>query len=220
MKRLNLLILSTLCGIWLPLSNAWPWSVDTHKLLTEVAVENSVLASKNGDYLNIDLGFDDGIIEFLQWRKYNYPVIYWLQEGAEKEDIFPRYINHFHNPLKDAQDWGEAGLNDWILVTPPYLLPLLGLSPLSSILWAHLDGAEAPWDDTATVSFNDWSWATVRGYYYTALTASTEEQRQEYFARTFRGLGHQMHLLQDNNWGTLLTIITLIIRQLINQSPA
>jgi hypothetical protein len=198
MKYRNNLILSTsFLAVLILFSNAWSWSTDTHKILTETAAKRSSIHEDQGDYLNNYLGFRKGVEDGLRWGNYNLSVLKWLQEGAEKEDTFPRYINHFHNPLKDAQDWGEAGLNDWILIAPPYLLPLLGLSPLSSILWAHLDGAEALREDTAIAPFNDWSWATVRGYYYTALTASTEEQRQEYFAKTFRGLGHQMHLLQD-----------------------
>lgn len=178
MKRLTIITIIVLCGgLW----NAAPvgaWSVDTHRIITEVAIDNSILENSNGDYLNLNLGFQDGIIEYLLWKHYNLPVLEWLQEGSEKEDdvLPPRFMNHFHNPLKHLHDWGEAGLDDWY-----NLLPLNGLS---SALWAHRDS-------------NDWSWPRTRDYFYTALTASTEEQRQEYFARTFRGLGQQMHLLQD-----------------------
>jgi hypothetical protein len=196
MKKFGVVCTILFFGTWLSISNAWSWSRDTHKLLSEWAAKTSSLSNENSDYLNSNLSFDLVDDKFI-WNNYDLSPIDWLKEGADKEDTFPRYINHFHNPLKDARDWGEAGLNDWILIAPPYLLPLLGLSPLSSILWAHLDGAEALRENTAIAPFNDWSWATVRGYYYTALTASTEEQRQEYFAKTFRGLGHQMHLLQD-----------------------
>jgi hypothetical protein len=37
----------------------------------------------------------------------------------------------------------------------------------------------------------------VRQHYLQALTAATAAERQAYFARTFRGLGHQIHLIQD-----------------------
>jgi len=43
----------------------------------------------------------------------------------------------------------------------------------------------------------DWSWESIKDYYYFAFTSPTEAERQQYFARTFRGLGHQMHLIQD-----------------------
>jgi hypothetical protein len=43
----------------------------------------------------------------------------------------------------------------------------------------------------------DWSWQKTRDYFYTALTSLNESERQANFAKTFRGLGHQMHLLQD-----------------------
>jgi hypothetical protein len=43
----------------------------------------------------------------------------------------------------------------------------------------------------------DWSWQQVRRVFYLALTAATDTGRQADFAQTFRGLGHQMHLVQD-----------------------
>jgi hypothetical protein len=43
----------------------------------------------------------------------------------------------------------------------------------------------------------DWSWQKTREYFYAALTSVNETDRQANFAKTFSGLGHQMHLLQD-----------------------
>ena len=37
----------------------------------------------------------------------------------------------------------------------------------------------------------------MRKYYLQALIGDTAVERQAYFARTFRGLGHQIHLIQD-----------------------
>ncbi len=44
---------------------------------------------------------------------------------------------------------------------------------------------------------NLWSWPKAREYYYTALTSSTKDEREEYFVYTFRALGQVMHLLAD-----------------------
>jgi hypothetical protein len=37
----------------------------------------------------------------------------------------------------------------------------------------------------------------VRAHYNQALTASTQDEREEWLAKTFRGLGHLFHLIQD-----------------------
>jgi hypothetical protein len=70
----------------------------------------------------------------------------------------------------------------------------------SSLLWAQDGSYQERFYE------GNWSWSKAREHYYTALTGrdfggnalpADEVKRKEYFARTFRGLGHQMHLLQD-----------------------
>ena len=167
---------------------AFSWEgTPTHKDITNYAAENSILSESKGDYLS-NLGFTDGLKEVLKWTKEK-DVKYWLQEGSALEDegnIWQtimgngRFNNHFHNPLKE---WESAGLDDYIL--------FLHYSGKSSLLWAQ-DGEEQ-----STWPGGDWSWKEARDRYYLALTSTTDTERQENFARTFRGLGHQMHLIQD-----------------------
>ncbi|MBI4688570.1 MAG: hypothetical protein HY756_12495 [Nitrospirae bacterium] len=163
----------------------------THKDLSQFAAENSVLSKTKGDYLK-NLGFERGVKEPLKWNATK-TILDWLREGAELEDkqapYFPilgttRSYNHFHNPLKL---WTQAGLNDF-------------WTGESSLLWAQ-DGA-----NQQNFPEKDWSWKKIREYYYIALTgrdftgtvvAPDKTKREEYFARTSRGLGHQMHLIQD-----------------------
>jgi PKD repeat protein len=96
-------------------------------------------------------------------------VIKLIKDGSVDEDKSGRYVNHYHNPLKS---WGEAGFFD---IT----------TGQSSLLWAQQDiPHEFP---------NEFSWQNVRQYYYDALTTGSEES----FAKTFKGLGHIIHLLQD-----------------------
>ena len=85
-------------------------------------------------------------------------------------------------------------MDDWIA------LPPFHTAGQSSLLWAQ-DGA-----NQENFPEGNWSWKKIREYFYTALTgkdfngsdvALTKAQRDEYFARTFRGLGHQIHLIQD-----------------------
>lgn len=119
----------------------------------------------------------------------------WLREGATLEDSSGplsigyidskgRSFNHFHDPLKP---WDQAGLND--LVTG-----------MSSVFWAQYGAYQDNFYE------GNWSWSKTREYYYTALTGKTSgsvliaedlPKKKEYLARTFKGLGHQMHLIQD-----------------------
>ena len=92
----------------------------------------------------------------------------WLGLGAEGEDNGIRYFNHFHNPLAG---WGEAGLR--------------GSLGQSAILWGQ------------NASLSGWSWQDVRNAYFDALTRPSLSDRESSLARTFEGLGRQVHLVQD-----------------------
>lgn len=181
--------------------NASSWTEETHANLSEYAGENSVLSKDKGDYLK-NLGFDNDLDEYLRWGNDIKKLRKWLAEGAKLEDAGSlsqmavgngRSFNHFHNPIKQFP-WTDAGLDDWI-VLPPF-----HTTGQSSLLWAQ--------DETNQENFpeGNWSWRKIREHYYAALTgkdfngnvvAPDEAMRKEYFARTFRGLGHQMHLIQD-----------------------
>jgi len=166
---------------------AWDDKV-THKDLSEYAAENSVLDKNKGDYLK-NLGFNEGLNEEFKWGETQITIRRWLREGAELEDEgtkweafigVARFNNHFHNPLKT---WTSAGLDDTVLG--------LHYTGESSVIWAQ------NFDTQQNAVGGNWSWQRVRQSYYDALTAQTEEFRQESFAVTFRGLGHQMHLIED-----------------------
>jgi hypothetical protein len=194
MKKREITILCVFFSL-LIFQDAFSWDNEvTHKDLSEYAAKNSILSTNKGNYLN-NLGFSGGLDEVFAWQGNNWTVTKWLREGVQREDkdswgfpILPgsttRSFNHFHNPLKP---WDQAGLADtW--------------TGESSLLWAQDGSAQTAYPD------GDWSWIKVREYFYIALTgrdftgtdiATTKEARGEYFARTFRGLGQQMHLIQD-----------------------
>lgn len=56
---------------------------------------------------------------------------------------------------------------------------------ISAVDWAFSD------------SGNEWSWSKARSYYDQALTAQTEIERNDHFAKMFRSLGQVVHLIQD-----------------------
>lgn len=169
----------------------------THQQLSQYAVNFSKLrpcvnsTDVNCDFLENSFGFTLGKSENLSWYKVK-TAENWIKEGAKDEDQGgwfdtiignARFYNHFHNPLKI---WQDAGLDDLNL----------GVDK-SSLLWAQ-DSAyqnDSKWPDMT--GGKDWSWQTIRTYYKDALTNTNKLLRQEYLAKTFKGLGHQIHLLQD-----------------------
>ena len=167
--------------------NASSWPERTHQDLSGLAAKNCVLDKNKGDYLQ-HLGFEFGLDESFKWNEIKKTLTEWIEEGANLEDksdpLFPafgttRSVNHFHNPRKP---WTQAGLDDWFI---------LHYTGESSLVWSQ-DGARQQ-----TYIEGDWSWQKTREYYYLAVTATTESERQTNFAKTFRGLGHQIHLIQD-----------------------
>ncbi len=160
----------------------YAWDNDiTHRDLSEIAARKSVLGTQ--DYLK-NIGFSKGLDEKVNGKE----VFKWIRDGTFLEDQsdwgFPllgttRSVNHFHNPTKP---WAQAGLDDWFI---------RHYTGESSLLWAQ-DGSRQQ-----TFIGGDWSWQKIRDYYYLALTSKTDEERQASFAKTFRGLGHQVHLIED-----------------------
>jgi hypothetical protein len=144
---------------------------------------------KDGVYTPLNGMDDENIVK-------NRLVFQWLGYGGMQEDrpgsrsdyIFSRptrSMNHFHNPLKS---WTEAGLDDYFLGHR---------TGHSQVLWA-----QSLYQDVG----GSWSWQDARRYFYIALTgksfngivvAEKPEDREVFFAKTFRGIGQLMHLVQD-----------------------
>jgi len=92
----------------------------THKLLTEVSVESSVLSSDSG-YLLKNLG--KNFSHHLDTKVAGESILELFKNGADFEDELPkdsnpcRAANHFHNPIKGWQDgtilpWNQAQMTD------------------------------------------------------------------------------------------------------------
>ena len=192
-KILIYFLIIMFCLLYNSYSLAWDDEI-THKDLSQKAAESSVLGAQT-NYLQ-NLGFTKGLKDIITWNGVSHEVFEWVRDGAQIEDertsILPTYgvmrsVNHFHNPTRTWYDSNpqnlDAGLDDWVL--------FLHYTGESSLLWAQ--------DKTNQENHvgGDWSWKTIRDKYYWALTDTTEAQRQMNFAQTFKGLGHQMHLIQD-----------------------
>jgi hypothetical protein len=156
------------------------WEVDTHRALSE----NALSGSQVNEALSDSLGVGQGRDSLLRDGSTTMTITRWLGEGSAREDDsyylnsqynpYGRFLNHFHHPLRK---WDAAGLND--IATGQ-----------SSVLWAQAD----PQNHRGT---GNWSWEEVRRQFGLALTSAKKADRDAALARTFRGLGQQLHLLQD-----------------------
>jgi len=136
--------------------------------------KNAVIQAKQLNLALRNIGFESGHDTYLNGKK----TFLWFSEGGTKEDSpIYRANNHFHDPLKP---WSSAGLKD----------SLLGRS---SIVWAQDQKL------MSLVAGGNWSWPKAREYYYNALTKPKKDEREVFFAQTFRALGQLMHLIADSS---------------------
>lgn len=105
-----------------------------------------------------------------------------IRIGSEKEDDYSfwdivnaRSRNHFYAP--NRQLMGETGWQKTVGMPTP--------------LWAQ-DG-----NSQATKVGGDWSWKKVREHQYNYLIAPDKTAEDSYLADLLKGLGYQMHLIQD-----------------------
>ncbi|MBU5613526.1 hypothetical protein [Geomonas azotofigens] len=148
--------------------NSYGWNdIETHPTLSQYAATRVF----DNDFLNIS--FRQGGVERT--------VRDWIREGAEREDDWAWYWpptarsgNHFHAPNRSLNrtGWRET-------------------SGMSTPLWAQ--------DKTEQEKFfgGDWSWGTVRDHLYNYVTATSKEAEDDNLVKMLKGLGYQMHLVQD-----------------------
>lgn len=167
--------------------SAGAYNTDTHRAITTVAARSPfcTLASVNDqNFLWVYLHMPDGLDTPAQDADgSSQSLVQWLAFGAEEEDtlIEIRPAWHFYDPLSNQ------GLSD------PAWVSYFGLGPMPSALEWAWDGAA----DNLFLGGNDWDWQVARNYQLLWLTDPDPQNRETYEARTFRAIGHVVHLLQD-----------------------
>ncbi len=149
---------------------SWALQEPTHMSINEYIAQNTLNSFSLDNYLKTQLGMTNGYNTFFD----NKEIFKWLRDGGASEDVFIRFLNHFHNPLTDKR------LDLWIW----------GMTVKSAVDWAQMTAG------TQGVTGN-YSWNDVRVYYFWALASDSRNMREHYFAETFRGLGQVMHLVED-----------------------
>ncbi len=160
------------------------WGEKVHQRISEYSLRYS-LPWETDFFLKLNL--DKGkLAQRLIYGDESKSIMELISCGAIVEDASlsndiknARSGNHFHNPLKSL--WEEAGLTD--IQTP------LDPSPLSAILWAQNGERQDMFPE-----YNN-SWKGIRENYYQGLIESG--LRDMFFWQAFKGLGHQIHLIQD-----------------------
>ena len=170
-------------------------SVQSHELINQYIVKSSLNGFSLDSYLRSTLQFPNGIDEVFTSQVFIFSnslsVSDWIKFGGKYEDEPPWYNpsipylgrskNHFHNPLNKQGYTGPSWVN-WLLFGQ--------VNGQSSIQWSQSSpNTQSPG--------GYYSWHDVRNYFFNALTAINDTERQQNFADTFRGLGQLMHLVED-----------------------
>lgn len=142
--------------------------VQTHEEITEHAVRASALARPDGPLRDIGLNTIDTIVG-------GRSIVDAFRFGANHEDDFPRFCNHFYNPLTGQ------GFTGFCFFAPKLPSPQWGL--------------EEPFHPILTLQ--DFSYQDARRKFFEALTLPTAAAREARFRETFITLGHVVHLIQD-----------------------
>src|SRR5262245_12286484 len=154
------------------------YETSTHLLLTDTAVDQSVLAR---GYLEQELGL--AMEMFLRSADgKSFRLHDWPGQGSIHEDDFDvsslapfRFRHHFYDPVYDR------GLTANLGVAVP----------------AGRRAFEWSLESTDGIVGQDFSWRDGRRYFLDALTLRDPADREEAMAQTFRTLGHVLHLIQD-----------------------
>jgi hypothetical protein len=150
------------------------YEVPTHVEMGRASVDSSML----GDSLERELlvsrldeyrGPSPTVHDLLPFGVESLTARDWIARGCALEDTagLGRPLNHFYNPLDQTGLWTLLGLPS----------PVWGLETF--------------------LGSREWALPGARDAFYEGLTAATPLNREEGFARTFRTLGHVMHLIQD-----------------------
>ncbi len=171
---------------------------NTHPVLTTEAISRSSIDL----YLYNNLKFASGSLSTVD----RYPIIKILRNGSIEEDSPDcRAASHFLNPLKN---WSIAGVSDttetisgyipdaWCFATDLFS-SRYSTHKYSDVTWATGYTSPPTVSSQPIITGNGMDWNAARSYYYLALTATSNDAREEYFAQTFQTLGQVLHLLQD-----------------------
>ena len=170
--RLRFLLASTFVACFLSVPSD-AYDVGTHSRISEAAAAASqldeVLAKLQ---MTSESKFD---ISSITREDNRGTALGWIREGSIREDgdsnCATRVRNHFYNPINNSGYFRGF------------------LQGLPSTEWGL--------EDVGDANGQDYSYHDARSYFWDALTAKTDADRQRNLALTFRSVGQFIHLIQD-----------------------
>ncbi len=178
MKHLNCIVIAaSICC--LPPS-AFGYEDNTHRRLSEHTFDTSGLLRNPSILFNLGI-FPFGVAQqFSNSQGKARAIRDLLADGAVFEDIFPKPIHHFYDPVNDRP---------------------LKLDPTKTCGGVSVFGGERSPDwaleDNATYSSQAFSYRDAKNLLVQALTAGQESTRKQRFGQYFETLGHVLHHIQD-----------------------
>lgn len=167
-------------------SPAIAFDVNTHAAISAIAVSDHP-ESQVEAFLKTQIGSPMGLNESAlqldaETGAFSSPhtLVEWLVLGAMDEDEGVRPLRHFYNPLR------KEGLSDVTLCGAERTLRAFP----GSVTWAWSNAG-------ASGDMPRHGWQDARRAYFRWLTATAVEEAGDALAKTFKSLGHVIHLLQD-----------------------
>jgi len=172
--------LTILCLVGVMTQHSIAYEEDTHRELSKVSAELSDLATASNNVLT-DFGLSTDISEHSQQKFPNSKgksrsITELIQDGSDFEDKFDRALNHFYDPIDD-------------LSLHHFILSVLGIDTEKTPDWGL--------EDAGNIFSQDISYKDAMDFFHSSLTASTVEERNQFWGKTFEALGHVIHLIQD-----------------------
>src|SRR5258707_6135638 len=103
--RRRVLLVAVICLLPIHVES---YEIGTHEDMVSAAARRSA----SDGVLKDDLGLGPGLLAKVRGKT----LEDWLIQGGTNEDDFPRFLNHFHNPL--ATTWSQAGVRGSVRPAP------------------------------------------------------------------------------------------------------
>jgi hypothetical protein len=170
-RHLTLLLVSSVIA----LESSYAYDLDTHWRMSLAATESSSLMTSVLATLQLDKSSKLAVDSIARPQINDGTAAGWIEEGSVVEDgdsdCDSRVRNHFYNPLDNA------GYSRGAIQGAP------------SVDWGL--------EDPGSINGQENSYSDARGYFWSALTAENDAERQRNLALTFRSVGQVIHLIQD-----------------------
>ena len=170
---------------------SWCYEAATHSRITLQSISNSVITTDQNLLNELGIGHNFGEPKFpsIVPKDINNPnpdevefksdasITEIIRGGSVLEDAEERSLFHFYDPQHGGRSLQEGAYN----------------ANYSSMIWSN----EGHDNFLQVIPEQEYSYRDALEYFYSGLTASSEEVRKLFLGKMFRSLGHVIHHIQD-----------------------